>query len=60
MFADILSHVVRSGSLTLINSAGRRTHVGDASPPAVTLHLLSRWAEPLLMVRRPMPPASMA
>lgn len=51
MFADILSHVVRCGSLTLIDSAGRQTHVGDASPPAVTLHLMSRWAEPLLVVR---------
>ncbi len=50
MFAGILSHVVKSGSLTLIDSAGRR-HVGDASPPAATLRLLSRWSEPLLMLR---------
>ncbi|MCF3946755.1 cyclopropane-fatty-acyl-phospholipid synthase family protein [Acidiphilium sp. AL] len=42
MFAKILNYVVRSGSLRLIDGAGRIHAIGDDSPPRVTVRLRSR------------------
>ena len=42
MFARILGFVVRSGSLCLIDGAGRTHVVGDGSPPRATVRLRSR------------------
>jgi len=42
MFAKILSFVVRSGSLRLIDGAGRTHAIGDGSPPRATVRLRSR------------------
>ena len=42
VFARILGFVVRSGSLRLIDGAGRSYALGDGSPPRATVRLLSR------------------
>jgi cyclopropane-fatty-acyl-phospholipid synthase len=42
MFTRILSFVVRSGSLCLIDGAGRTHAIGDGSPPCATVRLRSR------------------
>ena len=42
MFARMLSFVVRSGSLCLIDGAGRTHAIGDGSPPCATVRLRSR------------------
>jgi cyclopropane-fatty-acyl-phospholipid synthase len=52
MFARILAHVVRTGSLCLIDAKGRRTFVGDGSPPAGTIRLMPGASE-LALLRRP-------
>ena len=40
-FTAILRSVVRSGSLCVIDAAGRRKRIGDGSPPEVTIRLTS-------------------
>jgi cyclopropane-fatty-acyl-phospholipid synthase len=42
LFAALLKSMVRSGSLRLIDGAGRRHEVGDGSPPAATIRVGSR------------------
>ncbi len=48
---SVLARVVRTGSLCLIDSSGRRHVVGDGSPPAGTMRLLSRRVEMAMLVR---------
>ncbi|RDD60536.1 SAM-dependent methyltransferase [Ferruginivarius sediminum] len=45
MFTALLSSIVRSGSLCVIDSAGRRRTIGDGSAPEVTLRLTSKASE---------------
>jgi len=42
LFAKILRSIVRSGSLRIIDGAGRDHLIGDGSPPTVTLRLAMR------------------
>jgi cyclopropane-fatty-acyl-phospholipid synthase len=44
MFASLLRSVVRTGSLRLIDAAGRIHMVGDGTPPRATVRLRSRRA----------------
>ncbi|MEQ8965068.1 MAG: cyclopropane-fatty-acyl-phospholipid synthase family protein [Azospirillaceae bacterium] len=39
LFTTLLGSVVREGSLCVVDSAGRRRHIGDDSPPVATLRL---------------------
>lgn len=51
MFArKSLSLVVRSGSLRLIDGAGRAYEIGDGSPPRATVRLRSRWLDATLVL----------
>jgi cyclopropane-fatty-acyl-phospholipid synthase len=45
LFTAILSSIVRTGSLCLIDSSGRRQTIGDGSPPEATLRLTSKASE---------------
>ena len=51
MFASILARVVRTGSLVFIGPEGQRHLVGDGSPPAGTIRLLSRRLDWKLMLQ---------
>jgi cyclopropane-fatty-acyl-phospholipid synthase len=44
-FTTILKSIVRSGSLCVIDSAGRRQQIGDGSRPQATLRLTSKASE---------------
>ena len=42
MFAALLKTVIRSGSLAVVDQAGRRRVIGDGSPPSVAVRIASR------------------
>ncbi len=42
LFAALLKTVIRSGSLAVVDQAGRRRVIGDGSPPLVAVRLASR------------------
>ena len=50
--ARLLRSIVHTGSLAIIDPAGRRTLVGDGSPPAATLRVTG-WASDLAIVVNP-------
>jgi cyclopropane-fatty-acyl-phospholipid synthase len=45
MFAALLKTVIRTGSLTIIDSTGRPCLIGDGSPPSVVVRIASRRAD---------------
>ncbi|MBW4093250.1 MAG: class I SAM-dependent methyltransferase, partial [Proteobacteria bacterium] len=42
LFAALLKTVIRSGSLAIVDQAGRRRVIGDGSPPSVVVRIASR------------------
>lgn len=45
LFTALLSTIIRSGSLCVINSAGHQQMIGDGSPPEATVRLISKASE---------------
>jgi cyclopropane-fatty-acyl-phospholipid synthase len=51
LFARMLRHIVRRGSLRFIDHAGREHFAGDGSPPALTVRSASRRLDRMLTFR---------
>ena len=56
MFTAILESVIRSGSLCVIDAAGRRQTIGDGSPPNVAIRLTSHAAAYTLAINPALSP----